>query len=299
MLSFTLKQLLYFSAVAKKGSLAAAAEELGVSQPSVSKSIFTLEKKLKTPLFIRHHAQGVSLTQVGQDTLQYANILLRQAEEFERWQSHRNQTAPLKVGCYSTFAPLVLPRLIVAYKNQYPDRQITIYEGTQENLISQVLFGELDIIIVYHFKLHDELFTRKIVDLQPKALVSAKNPIANQKSVSLQQLAQYPFIMLDIPMSRKYFESIFKDTGYPIDVVYYAKTIEMIRGLVGQEWGVSLLTTHSQAIRTYDGNQIVSVPLSQETRPSSIHLAHALGPAMHQSGRNFLDFCIQYKEFFY
>ena len=298
MLKYTLKQLLYFSLVAKYNSFAQASRELNISQPSISKAIALLEQQLETPLFIRHHAQGVSLTPFGQHFYERARILLQQSNEFQDWFERRVHNMPLRMGCYSTFAPKIIPNLISAYKTANPDKKITIVEGEQEFLLHQLLQGDLDIIIVYNFDLPDSVFARKIIELQPKALVGENHPLANRKTVSLQQLSLYPFVMLNVKVSKDYFTNLFIQRNLNINIVHSVSSIEMVRGLVGHEEGISMLTTDTGNTITYDGKKIIPIPLTEQVKPSSIYIVNALGPSMHETGRHFIEFCCQNKELF-
>ena len=65
MAHYTLRQLKYFVATVEAGSVAQASRQLYIAQPSVSSAIKALEDSFGVQLFIRHHAQGVSLTSVG------------------------------------------------------------------------------------------------------------------------------------------------------------------------------------------------------------------------------------------
>ena len=76
---FTLKQLQYFVATGETGSIKLASERLNISQPSISSAISHLERDLAVQLFVRHHAQGLSLTSAGHRVLREARALLLQA----------------------------------------------------------------------------------------------------------------------------------------------------------------------------------------------------------------------------
>lgn len=291
MLKYTLKQLFYFSLVARHGSIAKAARELNISQPSISKAISLLEKQLETPLFIRHHALGVSLTPFGGRFYKHASVLLQQANEFQEWFEYRASNMPLRVGCYATFAPRLLPSLIGVYQQQYPDKKISIFEGEQEHLMDKLLQGELDIIITYNFDLPDYVYARKIIDLQPKALVAQDHPLASRASVSLQELTAYPFIMLDVKVSKDYFMGLFTQNDLQVNIVHNVSSVAMVHGMVGHNQGISILVTDTGQSLTYDGKQVVSIPLTETVKSSAIHIVNALGAAMHDTGRNFIDFC--------
>lgn len=69
---FTLRQLEYFIAAGETKSITLAAERINISQPSISIAISHLEQEFGVQLFIRHHAQGLSLTPAGRALLQEA-----------------------------------------------------------------------------------------------------------------------------------------------------------------------------------------------------------------------------------
>ena len=106
---FTLKQLEYFVAAGEAGSITFAAEKVNISQPSVSAAIAHLEAEFGVQLFIRHHAQGLSLTPAGQRFLLEARSLLAHADDLQ--QSARGLadelSGELDVGCFITFALLI------------------------------------------------------------------------------------------------------------------------------------------------------------------------------------------------
>ena len=77
---FSLRQLEYFIAAGETGSITLASEMIHISQPSISTAISHLERELNVQLFIRHHAQGLSLTPVGRALLSEAKRVVGQAE---------------------------------------------------------------------------------------------------------------------------------------------------------------------------------------------------------------------------
>src|SRR5688572_18237692 len=111
---FTLRQLAYFVAVAEEGSVARAAGELKLSQPSISTAMAKLEDQLGVQLLVRHHAQGVSLTPQGSRLLAAVRNLLHHADEFQRQAASTSGeiAGPLHVASFATLAPAFMPALI-------------------------------------------------------------------------------------------------------------------------------------------------------------------------------------------
>jgi DNA-binding transcriptional LysR family regulator len=107
----TLRQCTYFLAVAELGVMAQAARRLGVSEPALADAIRKLERTLGLTLFERFHARGVALTRQGADFLESARRLLEAAEQAERAAAGiaRGLGGSLRVGCFRTMAPFVLP----------------------------------------------------------------------------------------------------------------------------------------------------------------------------------------------
>src|SRR5258707_14043708 len=107
---YTFRQLEYFIAAGETGSITLASERISISQPSISTAISHLERELGVQLFVRHHAQGLSLTPVGRTLLRDAKQLIEQAEALYATASEASGQVrgQLTVGCLVTLAPMVL-----------------------------------------------------------------------------------------------------------------------------------------------------------------------------------------------
>ena len=101
---YTLRQIEYFIATAETGSITLASERVNISQPSISTAIAHLEDELGTQLFIRRHAQGLSLTSAGRLLLVEAKRLIEQAEHVYSVASEVGERVrgQLSLGCFIT-----------------------------------------------------------------------------------------------------------------------------------------------------------------------------------------------------
>src|SRR5260221_14770774 len=108
---YTLKQLGYFLAAGEHGSITGAAQAINVSQASISAALSHLEAVLGVQLFLRRHAQGLSLTPAGRDLLREARRLLAQAGELQRHARALGGAAAgtLEIGGLLRLAPALLP----------------------------------------------------------------------------------------------------------------------------------------------------------------------------------------------
>lgn len=143
---FTMKD--YVLAVAKTGNFSRAAENLYISQPSLSASIRRLENQIGTPLFDRS-THPVRLTSCGEAYLRSA-IAIRTAEErfsdfLEDYGSCR--TGSLTLGGSNMNIAFTLPKLIKQFRKAYPNIIVSVEEGNINELKSMVLEGKLDLIV--------------------------------------------------------------------------------------------------------------------------------------------------------
>jgi DNA-binding transcriptional LysR family regulator len=109
-LRFTLRQLEYLVAVGDCGSIVLAAERVNVSSPSISTAIAQLEQELGLQLFVRRHAQGLSLTDAGRRMVAEARGVLAAAGRMTDLASEITGSlrGPLTVGCLQTVAQVLL-----------------------------------------------------------------------------------------------------------------------------------------------------------------------------------------------
>lgn len=275
MQKFTLRQLDYFVATAQSGSLAEAASKTNVSQPSISTAIAKLEEQLGVQLFVRHHAQGVSLTPTGRRMLGDARNLLRQAADFEHAAADAGDTmrGELQLGCFVTLAPVFMPALITQFAELHPGVSLRVHEGTQDDLTTGLTTGRLDLALLYDLDLPDGIHLDHMETCHPYALLPEGHALTNRKRLVLKDLMTEPLILLDVPPSRKYFLGLFAAAGLEPKVAYTSSSLEMVRGLVGRGAGVSLLVTRPHGDRTYDGQPLAIRPLTVDTKPSEIALA--------------------------
>jgi DNA-binding transcriptional LysR family regulator len=129
-MQYTLKQLRYFAAAAEEGSVTAAAKTIRVSQPSISEAIAHLEEAFDLQLFVRHHARGLALTTAGQRLLVEARSLLAHAGDLSQSVGGLADklAGDLEVGCFITFAPMLMPALLGAFAARFPDIRVRLHE---------------------------------------------------------------------------------------------------------------------------------------------------------------------------
>ena len=128
-------------------------------------------------------------------------------------------------------------------------------------------------------------------DLKPHAGWPRSHRLAGEPSLSLSMLADEPMVLLDVPPSGGYFRSIFSEVGLTPNVAYSSPSLEMVRSLVGQGLGYSVLATRPAADITYDGNAIVTIPISDNVSTSTLVVAWSRQNQLTKQARALAEFC--------
>jgi len=294
MAAYNLRQLKYFVTTVECGSVAEASRQLFIAQPSVATAVKHLEESFGVQLFIRHHAQGVSLTPGGARFYRKAQELLRLAQEFERNALADNDVVAgqIDIGCFETVAPLYLPRLISGFRERWPGVEVRIRDGEQHELVQGLTSGSIDLAILYEHDLDAGIDTLPLMaPQQPYALLPEGHRFAHQASVSLSDLVLEPMVLLDVLPSRNYFVSIFEERGLTPNIQFSSPSIEMVRGMVGRGFGFSILVTRPHSPFTYDGQKLVCVPLAEQVTSSGLCAAWLRRAQLTKPAQLFVDHC--------
>ena len=147
MISF--KQIQYALAVAKHLHFRKAADEASVSQSTLSTAIAEMEKQLGFEVFERDNKK-VLVSQVGKLFLAKAKEIQMHMQEVEQLvQSQKGVLSfPMQMGIIPTICPYLLPRVLPALGEQYPEFELNITEDQSAPLIEKVRSGELDTAII-------------------------------------------------------------------------------------------------------------------------------------------------------
>lgn len=292
-MNYTLKHLRYFAAAAESGSVTGAAEACHVSQPSVSAAIAHLEDVFGVQLFVRHHAQGLSLTPAGRRLHASARDLLAHAAELAQDAAGLAEglSGELDVGCFVTFAPYVLPGVLRVLAGEHPGIRIRPHEDDLRALPEGLRRGRYEIAIVYNLNLPRDVGFEALLTVPIHALLPAGHKLASRRTIRLSELASEPLVLLSLPESRSYFLSVFAEVGLEPDIAYETGSFEMVRGLVANGYGYALMHSTAPHPRAQDGLPLVSVPLSEPRRIMEMGLARLITSRPTRMGLAFAETC--------
>lgn len=273
----TLRQLRYFAAVAQTGSATRAAVLLNVSQPSISAAIRDLEADFRQALFLRRQAQGLELTPFGAEKVREARDILAQVEAM----SHRDGNGPRKrlvLGYFATLGPTWVPDIAAHLGVSLPDTELDLRECDLEAIARFLATGVIDCALSYDVGLPPGTERAVLAELRPHALLPAGHRLAEQGSVSLVDLAEHDFVLIDLPLSREFLMVPFWQRGLSPRIRLKTRSIEMARRMVAAGQGVSLLVTPVSGGDASHPLPIVYRPLREEMPSQRLVFAHAPAP---------------------
>ncbi len=290
---FTLKQLEYFVAAGEAGSITGASERVHISQPSISSAIALVEAEFGVQLFIRHHAQGLSLTPQGQRLMREAKLLLAQAAELEASAGELSTLVggTLPIGCLVTLYPLLVPELIQLFRSRHRNANVRAIAGHQADLLAQLRRGDIALALTYDLDIPPDVELLPLATLPPTAVVAARHRLARRRSVTLAELAEEPFLLLDLPMSREYFLSLFQQAGIEPRIGGRFEHLEVLRSMVARGEGFGLVNARPRNRASLDGRPLAYMALEGDMRPLLHGAAVMRGVRQTKTAEAFLDLC--------
>src|SRR6058998_1104999 len=185
-------QLKAFQAVANNGSITRAAQSLSVSQPAVSKHLKKLEEDYGAKLFERS-AGAAELTDAGSSLLRHVNAILAHLDEAKKeLKSPKNLTKSdvLKVaGSYAASA-LLLPSLLVNFKNKHRDTSIILRSGTTREVKSMLLNSTVELALLNELPVNPEFASEPFRKEKLVVFAAPNHPLARKKRLTISDLRQ-------------------------------------------------------------------------------------------------------------
>ncbi|WP_185369067.1 LysR family transcriptional regulator [Acetobacter pasteurianus] len=292
---FSLRQIEYFVATAELGSIVQASRQIPISQPAISAAIAHLESMFGVSLFIRHHAQGLSLTAEGRLVLQEARTLLLHAQELGTSLNGmlKRVQGEVRVGCMTTLFPLLAPDLIQNFSAAYPEARLRVIAGHHEELIDKLRNGEISVMIGYNMTLPPMIGFQPLSALPPYVFTSSDHPLAAKECVRLQDLADEPFLLLDLPFSKEYFLQLFASAGITPCIAGHYPSMDVIRSLAARGVGFGLGNARPRNQQALDGKSLAYLTLEDECAPLLYGLFTIVDQKFPFRVSAFLDMCEQ------
>ena len=278
----TIKQVDCFLAVVENKTFTLAAEELYISQSSLSKQIKALETELGYILFRRENKEN-ALTDEGKIFLSYARSFSREYAALMRTLNkgeRKGAKQSVKVGilpiiqAYSIDNELVLFQSLIASSNRYID----LVKSTQQQLLENLKSRKIEAAILRTDNMDMRMYEYVPV-VEDELVVAYSDEIADfnkQKSVSIEQIAQYPLIVFNESSDlHKTAERILSEAGVSVEYEYEFNGHEQILSVVNAGLGVAFMPSQLLSKEKYPNVRYVSLENPVVCRTSLVRLKDA------------------------
>jgi DNA-binding transcriptional LysR family regulator len=252
-----------FLAVSRAGSLSAAASELSVTQPALTKSIRRLEQHYGVALFERR-ARGMALTPFGEALLGHAKLIETQCRfaDAEMQAFAQGKGGRIRVGAGLFWGATLLPIAIATLQKRLPGLKVDLEVGVNTVTHPRLFAGDLDIVVCALPEaqmLPPGIEVRPFFDLHMRIIAGDGHPLLARRDVKAADLANYPWALYqhDRDIAQKLAASLRDHGGAPprilVESTSVAAVMELLRSgpylsciadaflRVGRESGVSVV----------------------------------------------------------
>ena len=289
----TLNQLRYFCTASRRHSITKAAEELYVTQPTVSVAIRDLEIEFGISLFYRK-GNSLILTQEGEELYNKATYILQYCTELQADYSSMARVKPLSSYRNSAYAEhRLFPELLIAFHDQYPEIAVVLEEYGSVRACNLVQDDTLDLALVNMEQYNIDKFNKALLaNDQVVFCVSDDHRLADKEVVTTKEMSKESLIFFNADsVQNQLLKTRFEMDGYIPDIVMRSSQIYTILQLVKTcKYGSFL---YSSMTDRFASSGIKGIPLSPPIR-IKIGMIWKKGKYISDNMQKFLNFTRMY-----
>ena len=294
----TIQQLRYLIAISQAKSINKASNDLFVTQSNISKAVKQLEDELGFTILERQ-SKGVSFTIKGMEFLRESFTLVERFDSLKENFSTAGNTASLSVASqHYIFVLMAMNALIKRFKSEQ-QYSVKLHEVVTLKIIEEVSLRICDIGFIYYYDTTEEFIKRELkrtnliyhplCDARPCVYLSKNHPLADEKSLSLSQLAGYPYICYDLGTdSNSFAEEIYAphNTHKVISVTDRSSMLKLIAHTNAYTTGSGTM------VREFLDDNIITVPMV--SNGIHIHIGWIESAAAHENPyiHDFISLCL-------
>jgi DNA-binding transcriptional LysR family regulator len=290
-MAFTLRQIQYFIAVAEQGSITRAAQNLSISQSSVTEALKELETDLGVELFDRH-PRGLTITHNGHQFLRHATKILSSVSDARTsFSGSKNElSGKLNIGVTSLVAGYVLSDLLARYRRACPGVEVSAIEDNGGYLEHLLVGGELDVAVMVISNLRDRMALQaEILETSPYRLwLPMGHPLVSADIISVADISREPLIMLTVDEIEENTGKLLSALGARPHVAFRTRSVEAVRSLVATGAGVALLPDLVYRPWSLEGDRIESRDVSGSLPVVQVGMVWRKGSSLPQAARDFV-----------
>ena len=289
----TFRQIQVFAAVARHQSFTRAGHELHLSQPAVSMQIKLMEEQVGLPLF-EQLGRKIYLTEAGHELARYSTAIAQQLDEAAQVINDLKGLAGghLHIAVATTGA-YIAPYLLAAFARLHPHLKVSMDVTNREALLHQLADNEVDLAVMGRPTEELALDATAFLDNPLVVIAPPGHPLARHPQISLQDLAEYPFIIREAGSgTRSAAERFFSKAGVSLQTSMEMSSHEAIKHAVRAGMGLGIASLHTIREEVTAGHLVI---LAVQGLPIQRHwyLVHRQGKRLSAAAQAFRDFLLQ------
>jgi DNA-binding transcriptional LysR family regulator len=292
----TLRQLRYFVAAARAGQFSMAATNEHVSQSAITNAVIAVEHVLGTRLFDRG-AHGVTMTADGHDFYHHALHVLdamRDAMHKPR-AAARATSGTVRIAASYVVLGYFLPGLLARFRASFPAIELDLHDMDRHVVEDAVLSGAIDlgVTLVSNAQQLEGFGHQTLIRSRRQLWTAPSHPLARAASVSLEDIAAHPYILLTVDEGEASTTRYWHTQGLQPNIAFRTGSMEAVRGLVANGFGVTVLSDMLFRAWSLDGTRIDARPVTDSVPPMEVGLIWRTGSSLTPAARQLQDFLIQ------
>lgn len=287
----TLHQLKVFEAAARHGSFTRAAEELFLTQPTVSMQIKQLTKSVGLPLF-EQVGKRLFLTEAGRELFATCRQIFETISQFEMTVADLKglKQGQLRLAVITT-AKYIIPRLLGPFCQLYPGIDISLQVTNHERIVERMIGNMDDLYIMSQVPDHVDVNFEAFLENPLVVFAPANHPLAQEKNIPIERLANEPFIMRE-PGSgtRRAVQSLLDEHGLKVKVKLELGSNEAIKQAIAGGLGISVLSRHTLLT---DAHEFSILDVQNFPIKRTWYIAHPAGKQLSIVARTYYQYLLE------
>ncbi len=283
-----LKQLRAFCEVVRTGNITLAAQNLFLSQPSVTLQIQAMERELGVTVFERR-GPVLKLTPDGETLYELAKPLVEGIDGLQEnfaAQHGKLDSGELNIGAGESTILYILPEAVKRFVTAYPRIQLKIHNETGRDGLKMLRADEIDLVVGSMLDVPDDISYQPVVTFDPALIVPLDHPLAEHAEVTLEQISHYGLILPPRHLSTwRMVKYVFQQHNLNFTVTLEAGGWEVIKKYVELGMGISIVTD----ICLTGKEKLVRIPLKQYFPQRGYGLVLRKGRFLSPQARRFIE----------
>lgn len=288
----TLRHMRIFVSVFQKNSITKAAQELHLTQPSVSLAVRELEDYYGIRLFDRI-GRHIAPTECGKEFYRYAVHIVSLFNEMEKKMRNWDTFGTLRIGASITIGTHILPVLIHRYQDQFPDLMIEAKVSKSASVEDEIIHNGIDLGLIETQPSHPDLRAVPFMTDSMCAITAPDHPLASVKSISLAELSRFPFLMREKSSAGcKLLDAAFSLQQMTVSPRWESTSTQALVKAVAEGLGVSVLP-YLIVKKDIEEGTVRQIPLNQPIR-RNLNVIYHKSKFLPDNMKSFIELCKKY-----